>query len=196
MAQRLSRKESQLQTREQLLDAALEVFSRQGYHAASVDEIAERAGFSKGAVYSNFSSKEDLLLALIDRRFASEVEGYPGIVRLMMDNLQAEDKDTDVKKIWLQDRTWNVLMVEFILYALRNDAVREQFAGRLSALRAVMAKNLETLYKQIGKQPVLPIDEIPWSIFSLGVGMTLQMYIDPDALPGEIYERSLQQLLK
>jgi AcrR family transcriptional regulator len=196
MAQRLSRKESQLQTREQLLDAALEVFSRQGYHAASVDEIAERAGFSKGAVYSNFSSKEDLLLALIDRRFASEVQGYPEIVRLMRDNSQAGDQDTDVKEIWLQDRTWNVLMVEFFLYALRNDAVRKQFAGRLSQLRAAMAKNLETLYQQIGKQPVLPIDEIPWSIFSLGVGMTLQMYIDPDALPDGIYERSLQQLLK
>ena len=85
MKQRLSRKESQIQTRERLLEAGLRVFSRRGYYAASVDEIAAEAGFSKGAVYSNFESKEDLFLALIDKRFTKDAETYPGIISFMVD---------------------------------------------------------------------------------------------------------------
>src|SRR5258706_6443215 len=61
---RLSRQQSRLQTRERLLEAATLVFSRRGFDAASVEEIAEEAGYSKGAVYSNFASKEELFLTL------------------------------------------------------------------------------------------------------------------------------------
>ncbi len=195
MVQRLSRKESQLQTRERLLDAGLEVFSRRGYYAASVDEIAAQAGFTKGAVYANFSSKEDLFLALIDRRFASDAQGYPGIIHFITDELQP-GKGPDFKELVMQDRTWNLLMIEFFLYAMRDEANREKYAGRLEQLRGQMEENLTALYAQQGKKPVLPIEELPWSLFSLGVGMMLQFYIDPDGLPHGLYERSLQHLLK
>jgi len=191
----MSRKESQLQTRERLLDAALEVFSRRGYYAASVDEIAAEAGFSKGAVYSNFSSKEDLFLALIDRRFATDVQGYPGIAHFMSNGLQFE-KDPKFKELVTQDRTWNMLMMEFFLYAIRDEANREKLATRLEQLRKIMEENLSALYAQLGKEPMLPVEELPWSIFSLGVGMILQLYIDPDGLPHGVYERALQHLLR
>src|SRR4029450_2260196 len=73
MATRLTRTERQGQTRSQLLDAALRVFLRQGFHGASLDEIAEEAGYTTGAVYSNFKGKDDLFLAVLDaeakRRF-------------------------------------------------------------------------------------------------------------------------------
>jgi AcrR family transcriptional regulator len=195
MRERMSRKESQLQTRGRLLDAALEVFSRRGYYAASVDEIAAEAGFSKGAVYSNFSSKEDLFLALIDRRFATDVQGYPGIAHFMSKGLQFE-KDPEFKELVTQDRTWNMLMMEFFLYAIRDEANREKLATRLEQLRKVMEENLSALYAQLGKEPMLPVEELPWSIFSLGIGMILQLYIDPDGLPHGVYERALQHLLK
>lgn len=195
MRERMSRKESQLQTRERLLDAALEVFSRRGYYAASVDEIAAEAGFSKGAVYSNFSSKEDLFLALIDRRFATDVQGYPGIAHFMSNGLQFE-KDPKFKELVTQDRTWNMLMMEFFLYAIRDEANREKLATRLEQLRKIMEENLSALYAELGKEPMLPVEELPWSIFSLGVGMILQLYIDPDGLPHGVYERALQHLLR
>lgn len=73
---------------------------------------------------------------------------------------------------------------------------REKLATRLEGLRKVMAENLATLYAQLGKKPVLPVQDLPWSVFSLGIGMMLQFYIDPDGLPGGVYERALQQLLK
>ena len=68
-----TRRERQEQTRELLLDAAAMVFARRGYHEASVEEIASEAGFSTGAVYSNFSGKEELFLALADREVEKQV---------------------------------------------------------------------------------------------------------------------------
>ncbi len=195
MRQRISRKESQLQTRERLLDAALEVFSRRGYSAASVDEIAAEAGYSKGAVYSNFSNKEELFLALIDRRFAKEAQGYPGIINLMTDSLKVEE-GADFKEEVIKDSTWNILMVEFFLYAIREGNHRTELASRIEQLRSLMENNLAALYQQVGKKPMLPVSELPWSIFSVGIGMMLQFYIDPDSLPSGVYERALQQLLK
>jgi AcrR family transcriptional regulator len=195
MKQRMSRKESQVQTRERLLDAALEVFSRRGYYAASVDEIAAEAGFSKGAVYSNFSNKEDLFLALIDRRFVRDVQGYPGIINFMAEGLQLE-QGMDFKEFVMEDHTWNLMMIEFFLYAMRDESNREKLSTRLEGLRKVMEENLAALYAQLGKKPALPIQDLPWSVFSLGIGMMLQFYIDPDGLPDGVYERALQHLLK
>ena len=195
MRQRISRKESQLQTRERLLDAALEVFSRRGYSAASIDEIAAEAGYSKGAVYSNFSNKEELFLALIDRRFAKEAQGYPGIINLMNDGLKVEE-GSDFKEEVMKDTTWNILMVEFFLFAIREGSQRTELATRIEQLRGVMEENLSTLYAKLGKKPRLPVAELPWAVFSLGVGMMLQFYIDPNSLPKGVYERALQQLLK
>jgi AcrR family transcriptional regulator len=194
MRNRISRKESQLQTRQYLLDAALEVFSRRGYYAASVDEIAAEAGYSKGAVYSNFSNKEELFLALIDRRFAQESQGYPGIINFM--NEGQLEEGSEFKEQTMKDRTWNILMVEYFLYTIREGNHSDEFAARFAQLRGVMEKNLSTLYANLGKKPMLPVAELPWSVFSLGIGMMLQFYIDPDGLPDGVYERALQQLLK
>ena len=67
------REEQRAQTRLDLLDAAARVFAERGYHGASVDLVAEAAGYTKGAVYSNFDSKEDLFLELLDRRIDTTI---------------------------------------------------------------------------------------------------------------------------
>src|SRR4051794_40496154 len=69
----LTRRERQEQTRDRLLDAAAKVFARRGYHQASLEEIAAEGGYSTGAVYSNFSGKEELFLALADREVDERV---------------------------------------------------------------------------------------------------------------------------
>ena len=68
MPTRLTRAEQRDVTRSRLLDAAEKVFVDRGFHAASVDEVAEEAGYSKGAVYSNFENKDELFLAVLERR--------------------------------------------------------------------------------------------------------------------------------
>lgn len=195
MPRRISRKESQIQTRERLLDSALKVFSRRGFYGASVDEIAAEAGYSKGAVYSNFSTKEELFLALVDRRFAKDAEEYPSIVNFMADELHLE-RGSGFKEQVMKDHAWNMLMVEFFLYAIREGANQDKLAERLKELRGLMEENLSALYEKLGKKPILPVEELPWSVFSLGIGMILQLYIDPDGLSDGVYERALQQLLK
>src|ERR1700692_3617117 len=67
MESRLTRGQSRQNTRERLLAAARSVFARSGFHGASVEEIASKAGFSTGALYSNFDGKEDLFLVLMER---------------------------------------------------------------------------------------------------------------------------------
>ena len=71
---RLSRDERKAETREHLLEAAGRVFARNGYHGASVDEVAEEAGYSTGALYSNFDGKEDLFLAVLQRHIERQVK--------------------------------------------------------------------------------------------------------------------------
>src|SRR5437879_6422414 len=72
-------------TREHLLAAAAEVFARRGYHGATLDEVAETAGFTKGAVYSNFTSKEDLFLALTQRREEQLIAAFEAAARPDLD---------------------------------------------------------------------------------------------------------------
>src|SRR5712691_9354782 len=71
---RLTRAESRRRTRVHLLEAAVEVFARRGFHGASVEEVAEVAGYTKGAVYSNFTSKDELFLAVLEGRMQAQVE--------------------------------------------------------------------------------------------------------------------------
>src|SRR2546430_12879072 len=68
MSKRLSRNERKAQTRAELIDAAARVFARRGYHGTTVDDVAEEAGFTKGAFYSNFESKEDVFVELVADR--------------------------------------------------------------------------------------------------------------------------------
>src|SRR6516225_6093976 len=67
-------------TREHLLQAAAVVFARDGFHGASLDDVAATAGFTKGAVYSNFKSKEDLFLAVLDERIERQLAAVTGVV--------------------------------------------------------------------------------------------------------------------
>src|SRR6266511_4083373 len=74
MTRRLTRKEKQAHTRSCLMKSAAKVFTRRGLQQASIDEVAEEAGFTKGAFYANFASKEELFLAMLDERFAQRLE--------------------------------------------------------------------------------------------------------------------------
>jgi AcrR family transcriptional regulator len=196
-AKRLTRVEQRQQTRERLLDAAVEVFSQRGFHAASVEEIAEWAGFSKGAVYSNFASKEDLFLALFDRRIAHEVENWPTI-KQHINQPVADQQPVDHPFIAsiLRDKTWNLLLMEFVLYAIREESARQQFADRLTALRSLMQQELAKGFETTGFRPTMPVDHLPWVIFALGMGLSIQAYLDPTAFPADLYQGTLEQTLR
>jgi AcrR family transcriptional regulator len=126
---RLTRQESQQLTRSRLIEAAGEVFLRSGFDAASVEEIAEQAGFSRGAFYSNFSSKDDLVLALLDEHSRERRGLLEGIFR---EKQGAHDRFRAAREWYAaqcQPSKWSVLKTEFQLRALRNPDLREHLAA-------------------------------------------------------------------
>ena len=94
---RISRAERHAQTREQLLDAARSVFAKHGYGGASIDRIAAEAGYSKGAIYSNFESKEAIMLALLERYADDEIAEFNRIMQLDPTTLKTQLKEYEEK---------------------------------------------------------------------------------------------------
>ena len=138
MAARLSRAERREQTRQELISAAEACFVSQGFQASSVDEVAERAGYTKGAVYSNFASKEDLFFAVYERRIERmQIEVEPGLRQagaqqtfdwLATSAIERRDRDDG----------WLAVFFEFWAHALRHPELRDRFA-------AIHARALEPL---------------------------------------------------
>ena len=195
---RLSRQETRVQTRERLLEAAAGVFSQRGFHDASVDEIAEEAGFSKGAVYSNFASKEELFMALLDRHLEAELQS---VASQFSQKGNPEKADTSVQSQSFaasleENRTWNMLTIEFLIYAMRHPSVQEKLAARYRIARSELTAHLQKIYQARENLPPLPIEYIPWALLALGTGLALQAYLEPGALPRDLYSTLVKQLVE
>jgi AcrR family transcriptional regulator len=175
------RRQPRAQTREELLAAAARVFSRRGFHGASVDAVSEEAGFSTGAVYSNFGSKEELFLTLYEQRIArrrrelrAAVEGAGGS-RAGLASASAE-----VEEVFHRDRDWFLLYFEFALHAARNP----DFARRFEAVReeglAELAEGLAHGLEGAGIAPPLPVDELARAVRALTYGLALDRLVEDD----------------
>jgi AcrR family transcriptional regulator len=195
--ERLTRQESRLRTRERLLEAAAEVFSRSGFHAASIDEIAEEAGFSKGAVYSNFASKEELFMTLLDRHLETELQN---VTFQFMPKKSAEEREGMQPHRYFaatleEKQTWNILSIEFSLYAMRHPLVQRQLAERYHTARNEITTLLQGMYQARASTPPFPVEYIAWTLLALGTGLALQAYLEPGAIPAELYATIVGQLL-
>lgn len=194
---RLTRAESRVRTRERVIAAAAEVFTQKGFHGASLEEIAEVAGYSRGAVYSNFDDKTEVFLAVRDERTlrrrqqvgellgaaTTPAEFFAALRQL--NRLQSRD---DVQK-------WYMLDVELWLYAMRNPEVRPLLAERESVNRAALAKAVGALYASLDVQPPVPVDELAIILNAIDRGLAFQEFLDPAAVPSEFIIPALQFLL-
>ncbi len=145
------------QTRDHLLAAAAEVFAERGFHGASLDEVAAVAGFTKGAVYSNFKNKEDLFLALFKANFDREMDA----LRATLTDSKAppENRISDFVGL-IRDQTkqsgsnFSVLYQEFWLYAARNPVVREQLIRIDDEGARALAQILQSENERVGVEPL------------------------------------------
>ncbi|MCX2711604.1 TetR/AcrR family transcriptional regulator [Mycolicibacterium sp. J2] len=192
---RLTRAESRERTRRQLLDAAAHVFARRGYAAASVEEIAESAGFSVGAVYSNFANKDELFAALMTDRAVNHMDEVADIFdsadALSQDPLQAlgrmliaiADKDLHVA----------VLKTEFWLHAVRNpDLMRieaDASARTLAAVREILAGVLE---RNDVDQNAVSVEDFATTTLALFSGLIRQRRIDPDRVSDALFGQAMR----
>src|SRR5277367_5777291 len=114
------------ETQSRILDAAQAVFSEQGFEKTQLEEVAARAGYTRGAIYAHYSSKEDLFLALMEHRVLTKFAA----IRKVIEAETEVSKRPAIFKRWLatqlSDHTWGTLMLEFKLYALRRPQSREK----------------------------------------------------------------------
>ncbi|MFL5824554.1 MAG: TetR/AcrR family transcriptional regulator [Solirubrobacteraceae bacterium] len=182
--QRLTRVERQAQTRRELLDAAARVFVKRGFAGSSVEEISAEAGYTRGAFYSNFRSKNELFVELLhDRVYTRYTEmtqeglrGRPPTLRETGEQLAAIQADPEGRWIW---RLW----FECLAQAGRDDELRELAATFWRGNRERIAKLLEiTLphHKDRAKA-------IATALIALDIGLAIQHFVDPQDAPLDLY---------
>jgi AcrR family transcriptional regulator len=170
--------ERRFRTRAQLLDAAYEVFARDGYHAATLDAIALRANSSKGALYYNFDSKEDLFAALLEERLATRADEIFG------DRAAARPPRVTPER-WARhavetarpDREWNLLFWEFACFAARRPEQRRRLASELRSFRAGAGAWLEGILAEAGIESPVPAERVATIIAALANGLGLELML-------------------
>lgn len=154
------------ETRARLMDAAEEVFVRDGYESAQLDEIAAIADRSKGAVYTHFKSKEDLFLALFENRTRSYIERVITSLQKCTNRKQSLAAFREFYVGLVQDRTWPILTLEFKLYALRHPESKERFR---KAFEMSKSTRDDAFYEQLfGKLSRGSKNDLDLSLIALG----------------------------
>ncbi len=191
---RLLRHERKARTRSQLLDTAKRVFLRGGYHATTLEEIAEMAGFSKGAVYSNFASKDDLFLELLDELVKERLEQLAqdlAASRRTQDPL-AELARRMARRFFERGREWTLLITEFWVHAARDPRLSRAFAERherlVRAAAALVAENLA----ETAELPSTEAVDLTRVTSALVRGLTLEQLLDPTGTEPELLASTLE----
>jgi AcrR family transcriptional regulator len=172
---RLTREESREATRRAILEAAEASFIEHGYRKASLDEIADRAGYSKGAVYSNFESKADLFMILMDRRAAEEQASL----------VTAAPPGAD-------EFGWPLATLDFFVEAMGDDRIRAVLASRYATAREDAARGIG------GDRPHPPWGnwhEVATVAMALGSGLIIQSAIEPDSVAPDLLQRAMGRLI-
>jgi AcrR family transcriptional regulator len=189
IGRRPTRAEQQARTRAALIEAGRRVFLERGFAAASVEAIAAEAGFTRGAFYSNFDTKEELLTELIrDRGYRRYAEiAADGLdpsrrprARELGERLAAIQRHPDIAWIF-------PLWFELIAQARRDDDLRRLAASLWTGNRALAAAAIAQAYAESGQPPPVAPDRLASALIALDIGLAIQHHIDPDAVPLDSY---------
>jgi AcrR family transcriptional regulator len=178
---RPTRGERQAATRAALLRSASRSICEHGMHGASIDRIAEEAGYTKGAFYANFASKEELFLVMLDEKFAAELERLEAAMAGSEEPAEEARKAAEGFLAYVNlDPEWPRLYQEFAAHAARNGEFRAEFAARQRALRARMADVFARWASTLDVEPALPHADVAAMTFIMADGFLLDRIIDPE----------------
>lgn len=192
---RLTREESRQQTKLQLLEAAKILFATKGFEATSVDDVAEAAGYSRGALYSNYAGKAELLIALIEQCFDADMQGLEAVTHHISDPKvrgkvileQFATVDVSLEALLLQQEFW--------ICALRYPAVQAVMSAQLERLHTgisrLMARQIQDMHLEIPAN----LDDIVVSLVSLRNGLMAQRHIHNDPRFLETHQRMFSQII-
>lgn len=197
MAARKRHRAAQVErNRELLLAAARRVFLARGYHGSTLEAIAAEAGFSKGVVYSQFESKADLFLALLDERIAERAAenelgvreaggGAAAVAALCALGRRRAQRETD----------WNLLLLEFRAQAAREPALNERYAKAHARAIDGIARLLTRMFEAAGVEPARPPELLATFVLALTSGVNLENLVAPGSLPTDAVVELLERTL-
>jgi AcrR family transcriptional regulator len=194
---RRTRAERKAETREELLEAAARVFARKGYAGASVDDIAEEAGFTVGALYSNFASKQDLFLAAFERHCDQDLAQIQAIMNspgTLQERLDAYSQQ--FVELTEEHRQWWLLSGELWLYAQRDPNAQARMASLEHKVRAIVADTLQREAARRGVPLPGPASEVAAAALALWCGLLRQRLLEPEGVSADTFTRSLSWLLE
>ena len=184
MSSRLSRAEQNDRNRTLLLAAARRVFLARGYYAATLEQIADEAGFSKGVVYSRFASKADMFLALLEDRIeeraaqnsraAKELAGS-GDFDALLDLAQQAERAAP---------GWRLLVTEFRIHAARDPELNHRYAALHARAVDGIARALVSISEGPGQTLPSPPRQLAELVLAIEAGLALEQSANPDALGG------------
>jgi len=184
------------QTRQRLLQAAGEVFAERGYDRASLDDVATAAGLTKGAVYSSFASKADLLYALmrerIDERLALVTEA---VERQATVREITRDAGSGLAQLMSSQRDWHLLFIEFWARAVRDPELHDELARERRSVRGLIAQFLETRAAEAEINLPAPAEQLAVAVLALSNGIAIEHLADPDTVDPSIFGVTLGLLL-
>jgi|SRR5579884_912705 len=184
--------------RKDLLRAAAEVFAARGFRDASIDEVAERAGYSKGAVYWHFAGKDDLFLALVE-------EHVDRPTREMIELLESAPAERDMSveasrrfaQLLAGQPEWLLLENEYWSQAVRDPDLRQRYANHRRELRAALGTALAARAGTLGAGQIeIDPERIATAIMALSIGLAQQALIDPDAAPDDLLGETIVLIYK
>lgn len=193
---RLTREQSKARTRERLLDAARTVFATRGFHGASVEEIAAEAGYSTGALYSNFEGKEDLFLSLMEREIDRHTEEVAAAVR---DRSSISERALGGSAQWMtvieREPELLLLFMEFWAYGARDRDMRARVAESFARAREVLTRLIADGTRDFDLELTIPAEQLAVAIDALADGIARQKLADPAAVPDELMGQVVSLLL-
>ncbi len=192
---RPTRAERQAQTRERLIEVARSLFLADGYAATSLDKVAVEAGFSKGAVYSNFAGKEELCMAVLDTIHGEQIEGVVAAFTVDADL----DGRIDAFATWAREKLghprWTALEVEFAAVARQSPYVATELVKRHRALVSASADLIRRVTEEAGVDLDLDAHKAATALLSLGIGLGAMRSLDSQ-LDVDVFAETMRALLR
>ena len=169
--------------------------AERGYRGASVNQVAARAGVSKGALYWNFASKEELFLGLLEDRFDRRARALMALTEsAAADETSSQAVSRGFAQMVDEHRRLVLLMNEFWALAVRDDELRGRWVKRQRALRADLARALTARHGTTGVPLSVPADQLATAIIALADGLAMDRVAEPETVPPELFGEVLQLL--
>jgi AcrR family transcriptional regulator len=195
---RLTGEDKRRANQARILRAARKVFAQRGYHGATIGDIAAEAGLSNGAVYYNFTNKEDLFFALLDEwrtELLSDVGRAVGRPGSADPEHSFQDEVHHVIATLKRGREWRLLLFEFVTYAARNPEFRARFASGRQNFKAALASALADRIAAHRLQPAVSPGQLAVLVTALVNGLALDELTEPGAIPDDLLAAALLALM-